>query len=100
MDDIKMACETLRPVYFILGIILTALSLFVTVIMKQHEKKDEEKNKEIYGFIKRKNKEDDDKEKRISDLESSLYRTFADVRVLQEKHMAHKELCEERHKDR
>lgn len=98
MDDIKMACEVLRPVSIVAVIISTIVSIFIAVIMKQHEKKDEDRNKEIYGFIKRKNIEDDERDKKMNDLEVSLYGTFADVKVLQERHKAHKELCEERHK--
>ena len=98
MDEVKMACEILRPVSIVAVIISTIVSIFIAVIMKQHEKRHVDEGNEVHGFIKRKNREDDERDKKIDNLETSLYKTFADVRVAQEKHTAHKELCEERHK--
>lgn len=100
MNELKDICATLQPVYIIVALIFTVVGGFNAIIMRSHEKRDNDKQKEYKGFMTRKNKEDEVRDKKINDIEVSLYQTFADLRVSEESDRGHRQLCEERHKEK
>ena len=95
MEIIK---TTFEPVRAVLGIILSAIAIFMYVIMRGLEKRVMDKIAEHEGWLTRHNRINDATEKRIDNIEKETYGNFNLISLCKERDQSHRDLCDERHK--
>lgn len=100
MENISYLAEIFRPVYLVAGIISFIVLILTRTVVAQLEKRVDNKLGEQTGWLTRHNKEITSMDKRIDDIEKSTYEVFNLVSLCKERDQSHRDLCDERHKDK
>lgn len=100
MNEFEMVCQTLRPIHYTVGIILLVVTIFNRFIVQGSEKRVMQRLDGHEGWLTRHNRELTSLDNRMDNTDKSTYEIFTTVRVIEERDKAHRELCDERHKER